>query len=226
MLARPILCLLEAASCPKGREELITNSFEIFSFELWLASNGADTRFIVTDTHRLLTDKILANSCNLVPRLPGCPTFSQDANMTAALAFLSLPTTNARLKESLKGSRDKLQRKLAKCGSLWIRKCNYGNRTSRVELPPTFLSLSFLLYNGSNNCICFRVDSTEGLLYKSMMFIKHRLWIRFYEDYIPYRTQNSHMASWNLKSRSDDYLYNSMEQIMFKILKIRVNTKY
>lgn len=155
MLARPILCLLEAASCPKGREELITNSFEIFSFELWLASNGADTRFIVTDTHRLLTDKILANSCNLVPRLPGRPTFSQDANMTAALAFLSLPTTNARLKESLKGSRDKLQRKLAKCGSLWIRKCNYGNRTSRVELPPTFLSLSFLQYNGSNNCICF-----------------------------------------------------------------------
>lgn len=45
----------------KGREELITNSFEISSFELWLPSNWADRRFIVTDSHRLLRENILAN---------------------------------------------------------------------------------------------------------------------------------------------------------------------
>ena len=39
ILARSILCLLEAASCPRGSEELITDSFEISSFELWLPSN-------------------------------------------------------------------------------------------------------------------------------------------------------------------------------------------
>lgn len=47
ILAWPILCLLEAASCQRGREELITNSFEISSLELWLPSHWADTRFLV-----------------------------------------------------------------------------------------------------------------------------------------------------------------------------------
>lgn len=38
-LAWPVLCLLEAAPCPPGREESITNSSEISALELWLPSN-------------------------------------------------------------------------------------------------------------------------------------------------------------------------------------------
>lgn len=50
----------------KGRKELITNSFEIHSFELWLPSNWAGTRFIVTDLHRLFGDNIPGNGYDLV----------------------------------------------------------------------------------------------------------------------------------------------------------------
>lgn len=92
ILAWPILCLLEVASCPQGREELITNSFEIPSVELWLPSNWADIRFIVTDIHTLFRDNILANSSNLVPWLSGARPFHK---MPIWLKHWPLPIANA-----------------------------------------------------------------------------------------------------------------------------------
>lgn len=114
--AGPMLCLLEAASCPRGSEESITNSFEISSFQLWLPSAdhtlSSNSCNIFTD-YSEITFWPVAQPSSMIPWLPDLFTRCQSDWSTDLYPFIhnKMPS----LKGSVKCPKGRFQRKPGTC---------------------------------------------------------------------------------------------------------------